>query len=206
MQSTNTDPVTMLVTAHPAPGNEEEWKQTLTNTIQASLKFPGHMGTTVLKQESHSKTTYQIILRFDKLENLDNWKSSPEREHWVSRLHALEHCPPAVTHNTGLETWFEFSHHDDPHSVTHPPKYKMAIIIWIAVYVTIIPIINIIRPFTSEFHFLIGSAITTTITVPLMTWVMIPALSWLLRSWLYPVDKNTTQSGSNKNQVPDQQG
>tara|TARA_R110002111_G_scaffold153375_1_gene220217 strand:+ start:205689 stop:206261 length:573 start_codon:yes stop_codon:yes gene_type:complete len=190
MEPMNSDPITMVVTAHPAPGNEAEWKQLLTSTIQASLKFPGHMGTTVIKQESRLKPTYQIIIRFDQLENLDRWKASPEREHWLSQLHALEHCPPAITHNTGLETWFEFSRHDEQQNASHPPKYKMAIIIWIAVYLTVIPIINVIRPFISELHILIGSAITTTITVPLMTWVMIPALSWLLQKWLYPVEKS----------------
>lgn len=185
MEPLKPDPVTMVVTAHPASGNEKEWEQTLTSTIQASLKFPGHLGTTVLKQESRLKPTYQIIIRFDKVENLDGWKNSPEREHWITRLHALEHCPPAITHNTGLETWFEFSHHEERQDAHKPPKYKMAIIIWIVVYITIIPIINLIRPFTSELHILIGSAITTTITVPLMTWVLIPALSWLLQKWLY---------------------
>lgn len=187
MNSTNTDPITMVVTAHPAAGNEKEWEQTLTNTIQASLKFSGHMGTTVLKQESSRKPTYQIVIRFDQLENLEIWKNSPEREHWVSRLHALEHGPPAIEHNAGLETWFEFSHYDEQNFSQHPPKYKMAIIVWIAVYMTVIPIVNLISPVTSELHFLIGSAITTTITVPLMTWVMIPILSWLLKSWLYPI-------------------
>jgi len=186
MQSTDTDPVTMVVKAQPAPGNEKEWEQILTKTIQASLKFTGHQGTTVLKHDSRQQPTYQIVLRFDRLENLERWKQSPEREYWISRLHALEHCPPAIVHNSGLETWFEFSHHDDQQTnVVHPPKYKMAIIIWIAVYASIIPIINLIRPFTSELHFLIGSAITTSITVPLMTWVLIPFLSWLLQGWLY---------------------
>lgn len=187
MLATDSDPVTMVVTAHPAPGNETAWEQTLTDTIQASLKFPGHLETTVLKQETRSRPTYQIVLRFDRMENLERWKNSPEREHWLSRLHDLEHCPPVITHNSGLETWFEFSQHDEHQAhQPHPPKYKMAIIIWIAVYVSIIPIINLIRPFTSELHFLIGSAITTSITVPLMTWVMIPFLSWLLQKWLYP--------------------
>ncbi|HAW28475.1 MAG TPA: hypothetical protein DCY03_10205 [Planctomycetaceae bacterium] len=186
MRATNSDPVTMVVSAQPAPGNQKEWEETLTNTIQASLKFPGHMGTTVLKQESIRKPTYQIVLRFDQLENLERWKNSPEREYWISRLHALEHCPPAITHNTGLETWFELTHHEEQQQVDHPPKYKIAIIVWISVYVTVIPIINLIRPYMSELHFLLASAITTSITVPLMTWVMIPLLSWLLKGWLYP--------------------
>jgi uncharacterized protein len=28
--------------------------------------------------------------------------------------------------------------------------------------------------------------ITTALTVPLMTWVVMPRVTWLLRGWLYP--------------------
>lgn len=190
MQPLNSDPVTMVVTAHPAAGNEKEWEQTLTSTIQASLKFQGHLGTTVLKQGSTVKPTYQIIIRFDQLEDLERWKTSEERNHWVSRLHALEHVPAAVEHNAGWETWFELSQPSDQQVVLHPPRYKMAIIVWIAVYISVIPIVNLIRPAINELHILIGSAITTSITVPLLTWVIIPALSWLLKGWLYPTNNN----------------
>jgi antibiotic biosynthesis monooxygenase (ABM) superfamily enzyme len=80
------------------------------------------------------------------LGDLIRWRDSDERRECVSRLGLFESKPADIQHVTGLETWFDLSHHDEPHEIVSPPKYKMALIVWLAVYLAVVPLINILWP------------------------------------------------------------
>ena len=44
-------PVTVLITRRPRKSNQKEFEQALSDTIDAALEFPGHLGVTVLKPQ-----------------------------------------------------------------------------------------------------------------------------------------------------------
>jgi antibiotic biosynthesis monooxygenase (ABM) superfamily enzyme len=178
-------PATILVTASPAVGKEAVWEQALGDLIRASLTFPGHLGTTVLKPESPTTRTYRIITKWDRNETMLRWRDSDERRERVARLSTLEAQPADIQHVTGLETWFDLTHHGEPHAIVPPPKYKMATIVWLAVYFAVVPMINVLRAATADLPPMISSAIGVTASVVLMTWIVMPVLSWMFRFWLY---------------------
>jgi uncharacterized protein len=84
---------------------------------------------------------------------------------------------------TGLETWFTLPGHP---GTSPPPPYKMALLTWITIFPLITAIVAITGPLLEELPLAPRLGITTALAVPLMTWVVMPRTTWLLRRWLYP--------------------
>jgi antibiotic biosynthesis monooxygenase (ABM) superfamily enzyme len=176
---------TIFATAFPAPGKERQWEQAIGDLIRTSMSFEGHQGSIVLKPESADQPHYRVITRFDTLENMRRWYESDERREKVSHLEPFEQQPAEIQRLTGFETWF--TPPDAPGTLVHPPpKYKMAVVVWIAVYAMVLPLIATLKPMTASLPPLVASAILAAISVASMTWVVLPALTWLFRNWLYP--------------------
>lgn len=152
------------------------------------MSFPGHQGSIVLKPESAEQPHYRVITKFDSTENMQRWYDSDERREKVARLEPLQQQPAEIQHLTGFETWFTPSSELNLGMAT-PPKYKMAVVVWIAVYTTVLPMIAVLKPMTTSLPPLIASAVLAAISVASMTWVVLPTLTWLFRCWLYPKSK-----------------
>jgi antibiotic biosynthesis monooxygenase (ABM) superfamily enzyme len=84
---------------------------------------------------------------------------------------------------TGLETWFTLPAQP---GATPPPPYKMAVLTWITIFPLITAAVAVTGPLLEELPLAVRLAITTGLTVPLMTWVVMPRVTRLLRGWLYP--------------------
>ena len=180
-----TSHATIFATAFPAPGKEREWEQAIGDLLRTSMSFPGHQGSLVLKPESADQPHYRVITRFDTPENMRNWYESDERREKVSQLEPFEQQPAEIQRLTGFEPWFT-----PPDAggtlVQIPPKYKMAVIVWIAVYGSVFPLNAILKPMTIALPPLVASAILAAIGVASMTWLVLPALTWAFQGWLYP--------------------
>lgn len=174
----------IFATAFPAPGKERQWEQAIGDLIRTSMTFPGHRGSMVLKPESAEQPYYRVITRFDTMENLQRWYGSDERREKVSHLEPLQIQPAEIKHLTGFETWF--TPPEAIGSLATPPKYKMAVVVWIAIYGMVLPLIATLRPWFGSLPPFIASAILAAISVASMTWIVLPALTWCFRGWLYP--------------------
>ncbi|WP_372715794.1 antibiotic biosynthesis monooxygenase [Novipirellula sp.] len=183
--SGSTQPATIFVTAFPKLGKECEWEQAIGDLIRTSLSFPGHLGSLVLRPQQSGDRHYRVISKFDSVENMHRWHHSDQRKEKVARLQPLEGKPADIHHLTGLETWFELPHHGGC-NLTAPPKYKMAIVVWIAVYTAVLPLVGFLKPYTHSLPHAIGSAGIAAISVAMMTWGVMPLLTWLFQRWLYP--------------------
>jgi uncharacterized protein len=84
---------------------------------------------------------------------------------------------------TGLETWFVLP---DLKTVVPPPRWKMAIVVFIAAYMTSLLSRFFLSPLFGEWPLIASTVIFTTILVVSLTYIVLPLLSRLLRRWLYP--------------------
>jgi antibiotic biosynthesis monooxygenase (ABM) superfamily enzyme len=91
--------------------------------------------------------------------------------------------PAHTSFVTGLETWFTLP--GQP-GTAPPPPYKMALVTWIAIFPVITAIVVLTGSLLEGLPLALRLAITTALAVPLMTWVVMPRLTRLLRGWLYP--------------------
>jgi antibiotic biosynthesis monooxygenase (ABM) superfamily enzyme len=165
------------------PGHESFYEQFLEGIISAASEFPGHLGVEIFRPQSASAGEYRTVYRFDTAEHLRAWLDSDEHAAWLQ--HADPHVigPAHTSFVTGLETWFTLP--GQP-GTAPPPPYKMALVTWIAIFPVITAIVVLTGSLLEGLPLALRLAITTALAVPLMTWVVMPRLTRLLRGWLYP--------------------
>lgn len=176
---------TIFATAFPASGKERDWEQAIGDLMRTSSTFPGYLGSIFLRPMSSSQPHYRVYTKFDSDESMQRWYNSEQRLERVSRLEPFEQQPAEVQHLTGFETWFTLVD-DGLISAAPPPKSKMFFVVWLAVFGTVLPLIALLRPLTASLPNLVASAVMSAISVAMMTWIVLPALTWLFKGWLYP--------------------
>lgn len=174
---------TIFATAFPASGKERQWEQTVGDLIRASNTFPGHQGSTLLKPDPNTTRNYRVLTKFDTDQNMWRWYESDQRHEIVSRLKQFEAQPAEIQHLTGFETWFATPRQSVAQT---PPKYKMAIVVWIAVYGAVLPLVGFLKPKMAHLPTMLGSAVVAAASVAMMTWIVLPCLTWVFKGWLYP--------------------
>lgn len=158
----------------------EEWCHGITTDAH---KFKGHLGVNVIRPHDHAHPEYVVILKFDLYDNLKQWLESDTRRQWLERLQPLIEKPEAVQTLTGLETWFTLS---SKPLKSPPPRYKMALVTWLGVFIPLVVISRLLAPLLSGLPVLLNQLITTGLMVVLLTYLIMPRLTQLFRKWLYP--------------------
>jgi uncharacterized protein len=62
----------------------------------------------------------------------------------------------------------------------------MALLTWVTIFPLITLVVELLGPLIEELSVVLRLGITTALTVPLMTWVVMPRVTRLLSGWLYP--------------------
>ncbi|MEM6612180.1 MAG: antibiotic biosynthesis monooxygenase [Cyanobacteria bacterium P01_C01_bin.72] len=176
--------VTVLITRRPRKSDQKEFEQALSETIDAALEFPGHLGVTVLKPRGDNND-YQIIVKFASEADYQRWCHSNEAAHWFKTLNRLEEKPPNWEIMTGIETWFAVNSAASRPMIP-PPRYKMAIVTWIAIFILIVIINLLLGSFLASLPMLLRSLVLTVGLVGLMTYIVMPRMTRLFSWWLYP--------------------
>jgi uncharacterized protein len=176
-------PVTTTVARRVRPGHEAFYERFLEGIIAAASQFPGHLGVEVLRPQSAATGEYRTVYRFDTTEHLRAWLDSDEHAAWLERAEPHVIGPMRTSFVTGLETWFTLP--GQP-GAAPPPPCKMALLTWITIFPLITAIVAITGPLLEKLPLAVRLGITTGIAVPLMTWVVMPRVTRLLRGWLYP--------------------
>ena len=132
--------------------------------------------------QSDTGGQYRTVYRFDNAEHLRAWLDSGERASWIERAEPHAIGPMRTSFVTGLESWFTLP--DQPG--VPPPPYKMALLTWITIFPLITAIVVVTGPLLEGLPLALRLGVTTAIAVPLMTWVVMPRVTRLLRGWLYP--------------------
>jgi uncharacterized protein len=176
-------PVTTTVTRRVKPGHEVFYEQFLKGIIAAATRFPGHLGVEVFRPASASEGEYRTVYRFDTGEHLRAWLDSDEHAAWLERAEPHVIGPMHTQFLTGLESWFTLP--GRPGSPP-PPPYKMALLTWITIFPLITLVVLALDPLLVRLDLVPRLAVTTAVTVPIMTWLVMPRVTRLLRGWLYP--------------------
>lgn len=180
-ETCETCPVSVLVEREVLPGNEEEFEKSLKGIIEASSKFKGYLGTNV--HSDPDAREYRVIFRFDTLKNLHLWENSQERKHWVEKIDRLIKSPTQLNYITGLETWFALP---KAKMIVPPPRYKMAIVIWMAITPLLIAFNGLLGPWLSKLSLVPRVLVSTPCIVMIMTYVLMPQMTKLFAKWIYP--------------------
>jgi uncharacterized protein len=186
MSTKHQNEVTSVICRNIKPGHEKDYDDWLRRYLTFERKAPGYLGTTIILPGATSSNLRYIIHRFTNRTSMEVWENSPES------LKLLEEANNYSTRHyqtsSGLETWFTLPNLKT--LVGHqqrlpPPRWKMAIVVFIAAYIISSLSRSILNPFIGQWPTLGNALIYTAILVVSLTYFAMPIMSRLLRHWLY---------------------
>lgn len=182
---TDDPPVTVSVTRCAKPKRVEKFEKWIHGIIAAASRFPGHLGAEVFSLGGPTDTEYLIVFKFDHESNLRGWEESVERREWYERVMPLQQGSPRRQVVTGLESWFVLSSRGVGANLP-PPRHKMALVAWLAVYPLITGIFFVPGDLLLQLPLILRTMALTGIMVPTMFYVVMPTMTRLFAGWLYP--------------------
>ena len=168
------------------PGHEKDYDDWLRRYMVFERNAPGHLETTIIAPGGTMPSLRYNINRFANKSSLDAWENSKESVELRKEVNnfSTEHYASA----TGLETWFNLPGFK---AVVAPPKWKMIIATFIVANTINSLSRYILDPFVAHWPLLASTTVYTIILVVLITYLGMPAMSRLLRRWLYPRTTNS---------------
>ncbi len=174
--------VTWVICRSIKPGRQKDYDGWFEHYMTFQRKAAGYIGTTLIIPGG-SKSLRYIIHRFTNKAAKETWENSPESIKLLEEVN--KYSEPYYDTATGLETWFALPNLRTQISVPTPPRWKMAIVVFIAAYAISSLSRSILNPFLEQWPLLGNTVIYTAILVASLTYFAMPILSRLLRKWLY---------------------
>lgn len=174
----STFPITVVITRHVKPEYVNAFEQAVRDWLPKALAFPGHLGVLMLKPPTEAGE-YGAVLKFSSEDDWHAFKEWPEYVSWLESLRPFLVDSPKVHELHGLEAWYQ-----TPAGPLPPPRWKMALVTWMGVNLTVFTLTAIFRPLLSHWPLMLEFVTFNGVVVAGLTWFVMPLLSWLTRPWL----------------------
>jgi uncharacterized protein len=176
-------PVTVLYSRRVKPGRQADFQAWAHGIVAASRQFPGHLGASVL--DAPGSREYHILFSFADRKSLRAWLDSAERRRWLAQGADLLEADQGLQQLTGLETWFKLPGSNVP-TMKPPPRWKMWLVSIIAVYPLVLAFQAFAVPRMAGLPFPLRALMFPLVLLTLMTFVVMPVVTRVLRRWLGP--------------------
>ncbi len=173
------EPVTAVYSWRARRGRTDEFAAWAKGAVGEASHFRGNLATTVVHNED--SRDFHIVHQFERWRDLQAWLDSPEREEWVRHARELAATRVAQQERTGLETWF---HVPSEATMRPPPRWKMWLISLVAIYPLVLAFQAFVVPLTNSWPLPLRAALFPVVLLTTMTYVVMPAVTRLLRRWL----------------------
>jgi uncharacterized protein len=111
--------------------------------------------------------------------------NSKIRKEWLAKGADVTEGELVYQKQTGLEFWFTPPHNNNiGGQYAIPPRYKMAMVTGGILFVLLISLVQLIRQATAMLPQALSLLVVVVIMVPLMTYVIMPLVTKMLRPWL----------------------
>ena len=175
------DPVTVLYSRRVKPGREADFEAWAHGIVAAARQFPGHLGASVL--DAPGSREYHILFSFADRRSLRACLDSTERHRWLARVGDLLEADRGLQQLTGLETWFKLPGSTVP-TMKPPPRWKMWLVSLMAVYPLVLAFQVLLVPRVAGLPLALRALLFPLVLLTLMTFVVMPVVTRLLRRWL----------------------
>ncbi|MCW8836763.1 MAG: antibiotic biosynthesis monooxygenase [Rhodospirillales bacterium] len=175
-------PVTVAISRRVKPGREADYEQWIAGIVEAAAGYPGNMGVNVLRPRGRAQKDYVIIFRFDSEDHLKGWEKSAERASWLEKIEGIVIGEDKVERVTGLEFWFTLP---EVPAGAPPSQHKMALVLVVVVFFLVLALNLAAGPWLNTLPFLAHIFVVVLFQVLLMTYVIMPRVTRILRPWLF---------------------
>lgn len=175
--------VTVVFVRRVKRGREGDYEAWLPKIVAALKRSPGYLGFENLRPVEGLQPEHVLILRFDTAANLHRWEASPERKRWLAEATDFTEHVASIQHISGLEGLFT-----PPRTRVSlaPPKWKMFLVVSLGLYPIVVLTALFVVPMIGFLPLLPRVVVTTLLDVAIMTWAVMPLLTWALQAWLTP--------------------
>ncbi|QAV71239.1 antibiotic biosynthesis monooxygenase [Salinibacterium sp. UTAS2018] len=187
-------PITISIERTVDPARIAEATAWMQTGINLATSYPGFLGSGWVRAGTNS-TTWHMLYRFADDAALLHWEQSPERAWWLQSGSGFVH-DQRTERRTGIEGWF-----DEPTEVTveqaglvspvpaAPPRWKQAVTIWLGFFplnLLFTLLVTMLVPGWDALPIVVRVLLTTLCLTPIMTYVLLPGVTRMLRRWLSP--------------------
>jgi len=171
------------VSSRVLPEHAEDLQAWFRRLGEAVAAFPGHRGTGLLRPQG-TEDRYVTMLTFASEPDLDRWTRSAQLARLLEEVAPWRAEPVVVTRATGLEAWFDLPGAPGAPRPALPPRWKQAMLTWVVITPLVVVLQRLSRGPLRGWPELPRNALLGVAMVCLLTFVLMPALSRLLRPWL----------------------
>ena len=179
--------VTVSITRAVDPARFTEASEWVQYGINLAHKYPGFLGSGWVRG-SQDSATWNMLYRFADDVSLAAWENSDERNEWLEAATDLV-LNAHVEKRTGIEGWFDGMQPAPAGGTTllPPPRWKQAVSIWLGFFplnLTFTLITTQLVPGWNDLPIALKVLLTTLMLTPLITYVVLPFITRMLRPWL----------------------
>lgn len=177
----SSNPVTVTVAYHVAPGREADFHSWGWAMLAASSQQPGFLGGGVLVDR---EAEWHVVYRFASVGTARAWEDSSARTQWDVRVAGFARQTERRSVQ-GSKVWFD-SQTATPKAPTPPAKWKMWFVNMSAVFPPVLLFNLIVLPYLGGLNPLVRTLLLCLCVTALVTWILMPRLQRFFRKWLYP--------------------
>ena len=184
MPATADAPVaTVVLSRRIKPGKEDEFRAWIAGFDVVMATYPGHLSGQVVPPVEGAQAEWVFVYTFDTPQNLRTWLESEDRRVWLAKAEPLVESQGPAQLISGLEQLFGLL---PPDVAPPPPVWKVAASVMAGLFPLTLFNMVLLAPLTHDWPLVPKALFTATLMVILMTWVVMPGVTRLLKPWLYP--------------------
>ncbi|MCE9552562.1 MAG: antibiotic biosynthesis monooxygenase [Planctomycetes bacterium] len=176
------------VIVHRVPGSlTETFVQWQRGVTAATAQVEGYLRTEVYPPADDRETQWVVVVHFATHATLRRWLDSPQRAQWIAELATELKNFRIKTLPQGFGSWFADADLQDEPEATHevlPPSWKMALVVLLALYPTVMLLSLLVVPWLSVLGFAFAMFISNALSVSILQWGIMPRLTKRLNRWL----------------------
>lgn len=180
---TDINPVTVVISRRVIKGREDEFERLSSQMTERAARYPGYLGASMFRPASPDDPEYRIIFKFRDEQTLSAWQQSSERAEILEQIEPLLVAPSQVETTSGIVTWFTLPGHNP---VKPPPRYKMTVVSWLALYPTVTLIFFLFGDLLAQMPLLIRTFLVTAVVMVAMSYLLMPRFTRWFAFWLFP--------------------
>jgi uncharacterized protein len=172
---------TVVLSRRIRTGREADFLQWAEGFHAVMASHPGFRSGQVVPPVEGAQPEWVFVYTFDSPGDLRRWLASEDRRIWLARAEPMVAFQGPAQVTSGLEQLFGLLPEAPP-----PPVWKVATSVVLGLFPLSVLNQLYLAPRLGSLPLLPRALLSTVIVVGLMTWVVMPGVTRLLRPWLYP--------------------
>jgi len=174
---------TVVISRRVRPSREAEFRTWAQGIHDVMATHAGFRSGQVVPPVEGTQPDWVFVNTFDSPGNLRLWLESADRRAWMARAEPMlaSQSPAQVTGS--LEQLFGLPPASE---APLPPAWKMAMAVITGLFPITVLNYNFLTPVIKSLPLVPRAFVSTVIVANLMTWVVMPGVTRLLKPWLYP--------------------